>query len=164
MIENTDHNNFRSLQGDTQVQKTFQGHEYRSQTELFGLPIVHIARGIDPNTGRLRVAKGIIAIGDIAIGLLALGGVAVGGVAIGGVSLGIIAAGGIALSLLIALGGVSLGLYMALGAVAISIQYAIGALAIGLHPFGDYTLTPEFLHQIEQFLPNLSGWFQNIRR
>src|SRR5207244_5786630 len=50
------------------------GYEYRSKATLFGLPLVHIAYGMDPETGRRRVAKGIIAIGDLAIGVIALGG------------------------------------------------------------------------------------------
>jgi hypothetical protein len=72
-------------------------NEYRSETELFGLPLVHVARGIDPRTGFFRVAKGIIAIGDVAVGFLALGGIALGGIAIGGLGLGLIAIGGLAL-------------------------------------------------------------------
>src|SRR5512139_3330034 len=51
-------------------------YEYKSQAELFGLPLIHIAQGIDPKTGAPRVAKGIIAIGNIAVGVIALGGLA----------------------------------------------------------------------------------------
>src|SRR6266545_4390571 len=65
------------------------GYEYKSETELFGLPLIHIAQGIDPTTGRPRVAKGIIAIGNIAIGVLALGGVSLGGITVGGASIGV---------------------------------------------------------------------------
>src|SRR5262249_20814132 len=52
------------------------GFEYRSKRTLWGWPLVHLAWGIDPQTGRKRVARGIIAIGDLAIGGFALGGVA----------------------------------------------------------------------------------------
>jgi len=58
------------------------GYEYRSQASLFGLPLVHIASGVDPSTGRPRVAKGIIAIGNIAVGGLAIGGASFGVVSI----------------------------------------------------------------------------------
>ena len=55
-------------------------YEYKSETELFGLPLVHIAYGYDPETLRPRIAKGIIAIGNIAFGLLfAIGGLSLGG-------------------------------------------------------------------------------------
>jgi len=164
MIENSEYSHPENLQFNAQAGISYRGYEYRSQRELFGLPLVHIAKGFDPVTGRLRVAKGIIAIGNLAIGLLAVGGVAVGGIAVGGASLGIIAIGGIALGLLIALGGMSLGVLMAIGGIAISFQYAIGTLAIGLHPLGVYALTPGLFRYIEHFLQSLPEIFQSIRR
>jgi serine/threonine protein kinase len=66
------------------------GHEYKSKTTIFGLPLVHTATGIDPATGKKRVAKGIIAIGDVAVGVVAFGGLAMGGLALGGVTFGVI--------------------------------------------------------------------------
>src|SRR5690242_15879632 len=63
-------------------------YEYKSEAELFGWPLIHIAQGVDPNTGAPRVAKGIIAIGNMAVGVLALGGLAIGGISIGGGSIG----------------------------------------------------------------------------
>src|SRR5262245_39127912 len=87
-------------------------YEYKSGAELFGLPLIHIAQGIDPKTGTMRVAKGIIAIGNIAIGILALGGLSFGGITIGGVSIGLFALGGLALGG-VTLGGVSIGLFIA---------------------------------------------------
>jgi hypothetical protein len=68
-------------------------YEYRSAQTLFGLPLVHIVRGpgLNPVTGKVRVAKGIIAIGRIAMGGLAMGGLSVGVVPLGGLSLGIVA-------------------------------------------------------------------------
>ena len=81
------------------------GKEFRSKTTIAGIPLVHIAIGIDPATGKKRVAKGIIAIGDIAVGVLAFGGVAVGGIAFGGVAAGLTAFGGAAASIFLAIGG-----------------------------------------------------------
>jgi len=54
------------------------GYEYRSESELFGLPLIHITRGKDPHTGRRRVSKGIVAIGGLALGVISLGAVSVG--------------------------------------------------------------------------------------
>src|SRR5262249_32719661 len=85
------------------------GFDYRSKVTLFGWPLLHIATGIDPMTGRKRVAKGIIAIGDVAIGGLAFGGCALGAFAIGGVAIGLISFGGMAIGLLVALGGGAIG-------------------------------------------------------
>jgi predicted Ser/Thr protein kinase len=110
------------------------GREYRSKTTLFGLPLVHIATGIDPVTGRKRVAKGIIALGDIAVGVIALGGVAMGGVALGGLAVGLVSLAGAAIGLLFALGGMAVG-GVAFGGAAIGV-IAVGGGAVGYYAFG----------------------------
>lgn len=133
----------------------YWNYEYRSEAELFGLPLVHIAQGIDPQTGRPRVARGIIAIGNLAIGVFALGGMAVGGFTLGGVSLGILALGGVAIGGF-ALGGVSLGVVVAAGGMAISLMYALGGLAIAPHALGGNAADPEMLRMLE-------GWFSDWR-
>ena len=101
------------------------GFEYRSKRTLWGLPLVHITRGMDPETGCPRTAKGIIAIGDRAKGVIAFGGLAVGGVTFGGLSVGLISFGGCAVGLLAALGGLAVALGCAVGGGA------VGAIALG---------------------------------
>jgi hypothetical protein len=123
-------------------------YEYKSEAELFGLPLIHIAQGIDPKTGTPRVAKGIIAIGNIAIGIFALGGLALGGVTIGGVSIGVFALGGLALGG-ITLGGLSIAILVAFGGLAISTAYAIGGLALAPHFIGGNGADPEFIRLLE---------------
>ena len=118
--------------------------EYRSQTTLFGLPLVHIVMGpvINPQTGHLRYAKGIIAVGPIAVGVVAVGGVAVGGLALGGVAIGLLAAvGGLALGLVLALGGVAVG-FIAVGGMALG-YYAVGGAAFGAYVVGGNRQDPE---------------------
>jgi tRNA A-37 threonylcarbamoyl transferase component Bud32 len=110
------------------------GHEYRSRANLFGWPLLHIAFGIDPATGRTRTAKGVIAIGDRAIGLLAIGGAALGMFAFGGVAVGLFALGGAALGVLAALGGLAVG-GASFGGLAIGV-IALGGGAVGLYAFG----------------------------
>ena len=57
----------------TEYGRTFRcGTERRSELEVRGLPLVHIARGCD-SSGRKLVAKGIIAIGQYAVGVIAVG-------------------------------------------------------------------------------------------
>jgi len=129
-------------------------NEYRSETELFGLPLVHIARGIDPRTGFFRVAKGIIAIGDVAVGFLALGGIAIGGIAIGGLGLGLLAIGGLALGA-ITIGGFSAGLLFAFGGVAFSLQVAIGGLAFAPHFIAANGIDKGLMQIIERLIPNI---------
>ena len=125
--------------------------EYRSESELFGLPLIHITRGVDPHTGRRRVSKGIIAIGEAAIGLIAVGGFALGGIAIGGMGIGLIAIGGLALGV-IALGAISFGLYFAMGTVALSLMYAIGWSALAPHFIDVNGISESFLQIIREWL------------
>jgi tRNA A-37 threonylcarbamoyl transferase component Bud32 len=110
------------------------GLDYRSKATLFGLPLLHVTSGIDPQTGRLRVAKGIIAIGDRAKGVVAFGGMATGGFAFGGLAIGVFAFGGCALGL-ISFGGLAIALLAAFGGGAIA-PIAIGGGAIGILAFG----------------------------
>ncbi len=124
--------------------------EYKSEAHLFGWPLVHIAYGTDPQTGKLCRATGIIACGNIACGVVAIGTFAFGGIAIGagavgglalggsaigaltvaGISLGLFSFGGLAVGLLVAAGGLALGFGLSYGGVAIG-AVAQGGLAIG---------------------------------
>ncbi len=129
----------------------YPNYEYRSSTRILGLPLIHIAQGIDPETGMPRVARGIIAIGSIATGVLAIGGVALGVFALGGLPLGLVALGGIALGLVAAFGGVAVGGYLAIGGAAISLAYALGGLALAPHALGGNRLDPEMLRMFERW-------------
>ena len=113
---------------------SFYCFEYVSKRKLFGLPLVHVVLGppLDPATGRLRIAKGIIAMGGIAMGWLAIGGVALGLVSLGGVGLGLLAAlGGVGVSLGFAAGGLAIG-FVAIGGCAVG-YYAFGGGVFGVH-------------------------------
>ena len=97
-------------------------YEYKSKRTLFGLPLVHINMGFG-----LRVARGIIAIGNISIGVLSIGGLA----------LGLISFGGLALGLLLVLAGVGVGA-VALGGLAVGVL-AVGGFALGWFAWGGIT-------------------------
>jgi hypothetical protein len=127
-------------------------YEYKSEVELFGLPLIHIAQGVDLQTGAPRVAKGIIAIGNMAVGVFALGGLALGGITIGGASIGVFALGGFALGG-VTLGGVSIGVLLAFGGLAVSAVYAIGGLALAPNYIGGNGADPEFLRLLERLFP-----------
>jgi len=113
----------------------YWGYEYRSQQELLGWPLLHIATGINPETGLPRVAHGVIAIGSFAIGLVAIGGFAVGGLVFSGIGLGLLALGGVAVGG-VAAGGLAIGLFFAAGGVAISAAWAIGGVALAPRAIG----------------------------
>ena len=132
----------------------YWGYEYRSETEVLGLPLVHIAQGVDPTTGRPRLAKGIFAMGNIALGLVAVGGISFGGLAFGGASLGVIALGGFAIGG-VALGGMALGVSLAVGGMAASTRYAIGGIALAPHTIDGRGADPEVVEW-------LRGWWGKI--
>lgn len=112
-----------------------RAYEYASPVRIFGWPLVHIHYR---RSGKLRIAKGIIAIGDIAIGVIPVGMFALGGIGLGafsvalfslaGISLGVAAFGGIAVGQL-AFGGLAVG-KLAMGGLAIG-KVAIGGKGIG---------------------------------
>jgi hypothetical protein len=118
--------------------------EYRSQAQLLGLPLVHVATSAIVD-GRLRrgVAIGWIAVGDVAVGvLLACGGISVGAISVGGAAVGLLPLGGLALGALalggiavgvVAMGGAAIAWYAAVGGLAIAHDYAAGGLAIAQH-------------------------------
>jgi hypothetical protein len=110
--------------------------EYRSKTELLGLPLVHICVAEPSGKGFGRKhALGWIAMGDTAVGaLVAVGGGAMGTLAIGGASVGVLSIGGASLGVL-ALGGCAIG-YWALGGAALALHAALGGLAVA----GDYAI------------------------
>jgi hypothetical protein len=130
------------------------GYEYRSPLTVLGWPLLHIAHGMDPETGLPRVAKGVIAIGNIAIGVFAIGGLAVGGVVLSGIGLGLFVLGGIAIGGL-AFGGLTLGLILAVGGLAVSTMYAVGGLAIAPHAISSLGADLEFLRLLEKWWPGI---------
>ena len=114
------------------ISTQWEGRIYRSQTTIFGLPLIDIQVSNPSTSGELQIpktARGWIAIGDRADGiLLAIGCVARGGVAFGGVSIGLFSFGGVSLGI-VSMGGVALGA-VAFGGLALG-GIAIGGLAIG---------------------------------
>lgn len=108
--------------------------EFTSHRSMFGLPVLHVTRGICPETGTRKIAKGVIAVGRLAAGVLAVGHAGFGLIAVGQLGIGI----------LLGLGQASTGLY-ALGQVAVAAlfgagQVATGLTAIGQVAFGKYVL------------------------
>lgn len=128
------------------------GWEYRSATTLMGLPLIHIATGVDPHTWRPRVAKGWIAIGNIAVGGLAIGGLAFGVIPIGGLAIGLAALGGAAIGLL-AFGGAAIG-YIAVGGGAVG-YYAVGGGALGAHVICADRQDPAAVEFFGRYVPGL---------
>ncbi|MFA5355924.1 MAG: hypothetical protein WC301_00740 [Candidatus Omnitrophota bacterium] len=100
------------------------GFEWKTKLTIFGLPLVHIAVGRNRSTGKLLVAKGIIAIGQFAVGFVAIAQFGLGLF----LGLGQFAAGSFAVAQF------ALGLYFGLG------QFATGFICIAQFGLGQYVL------------------------
>lgn len=130
--------------------RAYYDYEFKSKRTVMGLPLVHI------NIGHgLRVARGIIAIGNIAVGVISLGalalgvlsfgalavgvaafaGLAIGGLAAGGFAAGLLAFGGCAIGI-VAVGGSAVGVY-SIGGMAIASKIAVGGYARAPVAIGD---------------------------
>jgi len=109
-------------------------HEFASHARILGLPLVHYTYGRNPETGRRKCAKGIIAVGRFACGVIAIGQASLGLIAIGQLAVGIILGLGQLTTGVRAVGQVALGLVFGLG------QFATGYVAIGEFAYGKYVL------------------------
>lgn len=140
---------------------------YRSKKKLFGLPLLHVVSGVDPQIGREPTAKGIVAIGGKAVGVfafgglasgfMAFGGIATGAIAFGGLSFGLVSLGGLAIAIAIAIGGLSIA-PISMGGNAIG-HYAFGGKARGTYIIDGKTKTPE---AEEFFLPWVHELFSEM--
>lgn len=101
--------------------------EYRSHTTVAGMPLVVIANGRHPETGKMAVAEGFIAIGQRAKGVIALGQMAKGTIAIGQLAMGSVVAVG-----QLAIGPIAVGQ----GAFALIGAGQIGAAGLGAFMLG----------------------------
>jgi len=109
-------------------------HEFTSHSKLFGLSLVHYTWGRNPETGRRKCARGIIAVGRFACGVIAIGQFSIGVVAIGHMSIGILLGLGQLATGIWAVGQMAIGFVFGLG------QFATGYVAIGKFAYGKYVL------------------------
>ncbi len=141
-------------------------YEYRSKATLFGWPLVHVAIGVNPATGRKRSARAIIAVGTAPRGLIAFGDVAVGVIACGifgygvvsfsVIAVGIFACGSVAAGLLFAMGGMAIA-PVAMGGLAFG-WYANGAMAWGKHALATNAYDPVADKFFNPYAWRLANW------
>ena len=102
--------------------RLYRGFEWKTRMQILGLPLIHVAAGRDRKTGKLLVAKGIIAVGQFGYGLITIAQFGVGFLfAIGQCVVGAVAIGQVAIGISFGLGQLATGLT------------AIGQIAIGRH-------------------------------
>jgi uncharacterized membrane protein (DUF485 family) len=109
------------------IPKRWWGYEWRSRQEMFGLPLVHVAIGWNPETGKLRIAKGVVAVGQFGIGFIT----------IAQFGFGLVFGFGQFLAAPVAVAQFALGLFFGLG------QFATGYIAIGQLAAGVYVLAQQ---------------------
>ena len=139
------------------------GYEWKSGYTVYGIPLVHIAFGRDAQN-RMRVAKGVIAIGQFGIGLITFAQVGVGFLfGFGQVMFGLTAIAQFAITPLFGVGQFATG-YVAIGQIALG-YYALAQLGFAEHIWSTRTTDPaavEFFRnlfdearKILPFLPKL---------
>jgi hypothetical protein len=111
------------------------GFEWKTRAAIFGIPLVHIAFGRDCR-GRLKVAKGVIAVGHIAFGLFTVAQFGVGILlGIGQFVCGLIVFGQVALGIIAGIGQLAVG-YLAVG------QFVVGIYGLGQFGWAKYLWSP----------------------
>lgn len=103
--------------------------EFTSSASMFGMPLLNYTQGRNPETGRRRVARGVIAVGRLACGI----------VAIGHASFGLIAVGQLAIGVAFGLGQLAFGT-VALAQFAIAAAFGLGQFAVGYVAIGQFVL------------------------
>jgi len=107
------------------------GFEWKSERTVYGWPLVHIALGLDAN-GKIRVAKGVIAIGQFGIGLFTFAQVGVGFLfGFGQAMVGLTAIAQVAVTALFGIGQFASG-YAAVGQLVLA-YYGIGQAGLATH-------------------------------
>ncbi len=103
--------------------RSCSGFEWKTRSALFGIPLISIAYGRD-GRGKLRIAKGFLAVGQCAVGGIVIAQFGAGIVAIGQFAIGLFALGQFALAVVLAVGQIAGGLL------------AIGQVVVGLYGLG----------------------------
>lgn len=102
--------------------------EYRSKTEIMGLPLIHYTYGKSPETGKRIIAKGFIAVGRLSCGVIAFGHASLGLIAFGQLAAGVLAFGQAAFG------------FVGLGQLAVMIVLGIGQIATGYMAIGQFAV------------------------
>lgn len=134
--------------------------EFVSHSKLFGIPLIHRTHGRHPQTGRLVVARGVIAIGRIAFGALAIGQFALGLLAIGQASIAVCFGLGQVSAGLTAVGQLAIGGILGMGQLAVG-ALSIGQIAIGWVAIGQFALARHGI-DVRGVDPELLAWVQRI--
>lgn len=108
---------------------------YTSERQIFGMPLVSIAKNAKGFLAIGLMARGVFSIGLLSFGLFAIGVLPIGLFVLGSIALGLLSCGGFAFGL-IAFGGLAFGV-LSFGGLSVGIG-AIGGAAFGQFAYGGY--------------------------
>lgn len=134
-----------------------RGFEWKSEQTFYGYPLVHIAWGRDENN-RVRVAKGVIAIGQFGVGLITFAQFGIGVLfGFGQFIFGLTGIAQFAITALFGIGQFAVG-YIAIGQFALG-YYALAQIGYGKFLWSQAVKDPEAIEFFRQFLNNIKGLF-----
>ena len=117
------------------------GFEYKSPLTIYGWPLLHVAFGKD-ESGKFRVAKGIIAVGQFGIGLITFAQIGLGILfGFGQLTAGLIAVGQLAPAAIFGIGQFTTG-HIAIGQFAIG-DWVLAQIGFGVHTWTSMSRDPE---------------------
>ena len=138
--------------------------EFTSRIGVSEWPLIHMTFGRNPETGRLKTAKGIIALGRIAFGVFPVGQLAVGIFPVGQAAFGLVFAIGQAALAVTAVGQLAIAYHLAVGQLAVAKtavgqmafgKYCVAQVAVGEHIYTQKVKDPEALRRLREALPLL---------
>jgi hypothetical protein len=136
------------------------GFEYKTKTEIRGWPLVHVAFGKDEQ-GRIRVARGIIAIGQFGIGLITFAQLGIGVLfAFGQLVGGLFAIGQVAPAVFFGIGQLTTG-HVAIGQLAVG-DWVLAQGGLGIHVWSMDSADPAAVAYFTHLWVSVKGIFHSI--
>jgi len=135
------------------------GYEWKSGIHVLGYPFIHIAFGRGPD-GKLRVARGIIAVGQFAIGVITIAQFGIGLLfGVGQFIFGCISIAQFAAGVYFSLGQFAFG-YLAIGQIAFG-YYAKCQFGLAWHLWSQRTQDPEAVYFFKTLFKILQSFFRS---
>lgn len=136
------------------------GVDWKSAATIMGYPLVHVAWGRD-EAGRLRVARGIVAVGQFAIGIITVAQFGVGvAFGLGQFMIGIVAIGQVGLAALFGAGQFATG-YVAIGQCVLG-YYGIAQLGLARFLWSPGSHDPEAVRYFVTWGERLVQFWQRL--
>jgi hypothetical protein len=136
------------------------GFEYKSPLTIYGWPLLHVAFGRD-ESGRFRIAKGIIAVGQFGIGLITFAQIGLGILfGFGQLTAGLIAVGQLAPAAIFGIGQFTTG-HIAIGQFAIG-DWVLAQIGFGVHTWTSMSRDPEAVAYFTGMWESIKGIIYSV--